>query len=199
MSHLSDRDIREAMAAGEIVVDPLGPGAVQPASVDVRLGAQLLRIERPVNGIIDPTDPNTLVTTAIEMSDDQPYYDMMPDEMVLGATHERIEVADTLLARLEGKSSLARCGLAVHITAGIVDPGWIGRLTFEFVNMTRFPIRLHYGRYCAQLTFDQLVSAADLPYGHPALNSKYQGDSGPAPSQYYRNDRPERLTAGAGR
>ena len=191
MSHLSDFDIdlrlNHPYEDRRIVVSPLGSEAVQPASLDVRLGETLLEFDGPPLGIIDPFDPDTIRTREIEFGDDNPFYHLRPGETVLGVTYETVKLPSDIMARLEGKSSLARIGLGVHITAGIVDPGWSGRLTFEFVNLARYPIKLTYKMYCAQLTFDELVTPAERPYGHPERRSKYQGDSAPVSSKYHLN------------
>ena len=191
MSHLSDIDIKRRLCASDesqrIAIDPLGDKAIQPASLDVRLGATLLEFDSPPNGIIDPADPDTIRTRAIKFDASAPVYHIRPGETVLGVTYETITLPSDILAKLEGKSSLARVGLGVHVTAGIVDPGWSGKLTFEFVNLARYPIKLQYKMYCAQLIFDVLVTPAERPYGHEDLNSKYQGDVEPVGSKYYLN------------
>ena len=70
----------------------------------------------------------------LRVEDDEPFI-LHPGEFVLGQTIEWVELPDDLVARLEGKSSLARLGLQVHATAGFVDPGWRGRLTLELSNV----------------------------------------------------------------
>lgn len=192
MSHLSDVDIRHRLGLSnpdkQIVVTPLGKRAIQPASVDVRLGTKLLEFDTPPQSIIDPLDPDTIRTREVKFDADAPEYHIRPGETVLGVTYEIITLPPDILAKLEGKSSLARVGLGVHVTAGIVDPGWSGALTFEFVNLARNPIKLTYKMYCAQLIFDELVTQAERPYGHPDINSKYWGDTTPVGSKYYLND-----------
>ncbi|MCY4655151.1 MAG: dCTP deaminase, partial [Dehalococcoidia bacterium] len=174
--------------ARRIIIDPLGKKAIQPASLDVRLGGPYLReFDTPPGGIIRPSDPTTKRSRKVKFGPNSPVYFLRPGEAVLGATHERIAIPDDIVAKLEGKSSLARDGLAVHITAGIVDPGWDGHLTFEFVNLVRDPIQMDFKMYCAQLLFALLTSPAERPYGHPELSSKYQGDAGPQPSRYHLN------------
>jgi len=79
------------------------------------------------------------------------------------------------------------CGSDAHSTAGLADPGFTGQITLELSNMTRLPISLYPGMRIAQLVFEMLSTPADRPYGHGGLNSKYQGQSGPTPSQYWRN------------
>ena len=94
---------------------------------------------------------------------------------------------DDLVARLEGKSSLGRLGLLIHSTAGFVDAGWDGQLTLELSNVANLPITLYPGMKIGQISFVQMTTAADRPYGADALRSKYQGQEGPRPSRYWEN------------
>lgn len=191
MCYLSDRDIRDRLRhhdpAQRIVVEPIAECAVQPASIDVRLGNTLLRPDTPPDGIIDPMNPQTILMQRIEFGPDSPVYHMRAGEKLLGATYEEIAVPADLVAKLDGKSSIARLFLQSHVTAGVVDPGWTGKLTFEFVNINDHPIRLTHGMPIAQLLFATLTSPAARPYGHPDLGSKYQGDTEPTESRYHLN------------
>ena len=107
---------------------------------------------------------------------------------MLGATLERVALGDDIVARLEGKSSLGRLGLQVHSTAGFVDPGFDGHVTLELSNVANLPITL-YPRHEDR---PGLVPRADRAGGarrtaRSGLGSKYQGQVGPTPSQYWRN------------
>jgi dCTP deaminase len=115
-----------------------------------------------------------------------------PGEFVLGSTAERVGVPDDLVGRLEGKSSLGRLGLLIHSTAGFIDAGWDGHLTLELSNVANLPITLYPGMKIGQISFLQMTTAADQPYGSGALGSKYKGQRGPTPSRYFENFRRER-------
>ena len=86
-------------------------------------------------------------------------------------------------------SSLGRLGLLIHSTAGFVDPGWDGHITLELANVASLPITLYPGMKIGQLSFMQMTTPADVPYGHGKLGSKYQGQRGPTPSRYFENFR----------
>src|SRR5947209_5686408 len=123
MSVLSDRSIKEALAERRIVIDPLDENAVQPASVDLRLGGdfRVLRItSRPFVDVREPVDDLTELVTS---EDDHPFV-IQPGGFCLGSTLETITLPDDIVARIDGKSSLGRLGLLVHATAGYIDPGW---------------------------------------------------------------------------
>lgn len=186
---LSDRSIREALASGRLIVDPIGENAVQPASLDIRLDRHFRVFRNHRQAYIDIREEIPELTEAESIADDEPFV-LHPGEFVLGSTVERVELADDLVARVEGKSSLGRLGLLVHATAGFVDPGWKGNLTMELSNVSTLPIRLYYGMKIGQLSFQNLTTAAERPYGHPELKSRYQGQTLPTASRIYRDYQP---------
>ena len=130
----------------------MGPGLVQPASVDLRLGDSFRVFHNHRAAAIDLRDPPTNLTEEVVIADDEPFV-IHPGEFVLGRTLEWVELPDDIVARIEGKSSLGRLGLIVHATAGFFDPGWKGTLTLEITNLTRIPIKLYAGLPIAQLSF----------------------------------------------
>ena len=183
---LSDRDIRRQVAQGRIVIDPYDDDAVQPASVDLRLGSPLLVMTRSQLALIDPHVKSDAIWEPREIDETVPYA-LQPGEFALGITAEDIHVPDDLVGRLDGKSSLGRLGLVVHSTAGFVDPGWQGRLTLELSNLSSIPINLYRGMKSSQISFVRLSSPAERPYGSDGLNSKYQGQMVPVPSRFHLN------------
>ena len=183
---LSDRSIREELAEGRIVVDPLGDDCIQPASVDVHLDKQLLVFRNSRRPFIDIREDMSDLTEMVEVDDDRPFM-LHPGEFVLGSTLERIELPEDLVARLEGKSSLGRLGLLIHSTAGYVDPGWKGHLTLELSNVSNLPITLYGSMKIGQISYLRLTTPADNLYGSEALHSKYQGQTNPTASRVHRD------------
>lgn len=179
---LSDGSIREALASGRIGVEPIADGALQPASIDVRLASAFRVFVNHRRTAIDPREAQHDLTTPIDASEDEPFV-LHPGEFVLGATIERVRLAADVVARLEGKSSLARLGLVVHSTAGFIDPGFEGDVTLELSNVATLPMLLHPGMRIAQLAFFALDRPAERPYGSEGLGSRYQGQSGPTSSR----------------
>ena len=179
---LSDRTIREELAKGRIVIQPLGDGCVQPASVDLHLDRNVLVFRNNRVAYIDIRATNERLTEMITMGDDDPFM-LHPGQFILGSTIEHVEVPDNLVARLEGKSSLGRIGLLIHSTAGYVDPGWKGHLTLELINVSSLPITLYHRMKIAQISFLTLTTPADRLYGSAELGSKYQGQLDPTPSR----------------
>ena len=101
---LSDRTIREQIAAGRIVIEPFDDGLVQPSSVDVRLDRLFRVFRNHTAGVIDVKHDLTALTELVEIGDDGVFM-LHPGEFVLGSTLERVAVPDNLVARIEGKSS----------------------------------------------------------------------------------------------
>jgi deoxycytidine triphosphate deaminase len=90
-------------------------------------------------------------------------------------------------------SSLGRLGLLIHSTAGYVDPGWKGNLTLELSNVANLPIALYRGMKIGQISFFKMSSAVERPYGSRELGSKYQGQSTPTASQFYKDFDADRM------
>lgn len=182
----SDRSIREAIAGGRIRIDPFDPNMVQPSSVDLRCDRFFRVFENHRYALIDPKAPQEDLTTVVEAAEEEPFM-LHPGEFVLGSTLEVVGLADDVVARLEGKSSLGRLGLLIHSTAGFIDPGFEGQVTLELSNVANLPIAIYPGMAIGQVSFYQLSTAAEHPYGSESLNSKYMGQSGPTPSRSHRN------------
>ncbi|HEV3211792.1 MAG TPA: dCTP deaminase [Acidimicrobiales bacterium] len=185
---LSDRSIREAIEAGRIVIDPLGVDCIQPSSVDLHVDQYFRLFRNHTSRVIDVREDQEDLTELVDVGAEGPLI-LHPGEFMLGATIERVGVPEDLVARLEGKSSLGRLGLLIHSTAGFVDAGWDGHLTLELSNVANLPITLYPGMKIGQISFFQMTTKADRPYGSSGLNSKYLGQRGPTPSRYAENFR----------
>ena len=183
---LSDRTIREMVDAGDIIIDPFDDACVQPSSVDLHLDPRFRVFRNHTMPVIDVKENLEDLTELLEVDDEHPFI-LHPGEFVLGSTLERVAIPHDLVARLEGKSSLGRLGLLIHSTAGFVDAGWDGQLTLELSNVANLPITLYPGMKIGQISFQQMTTAADRPYGSGELKSKYQGQEGPRPSRYWEN------------
>ncbi len=182
----SDRTIRDALASGRIVIDPLDLDYVQPSSIDLRVDRYFRVFENHRYPYIDPKQDQPDLTTEVETKDDEPFM-LHPGEFVLGSTLEAVKLADDVVARLEGKSSLGRLGLLIHSTAGFVDPGFAGHLTLELSNVANLPIAIYPGMKIGQISFYSLSTPAEHPYGSGEAGSKYQGQRGPTPSRIHRD------------
>jgi dCTP deaminase len=172
---LSDVTIRRLLASGELVVDPIEPGQVQPASVDLRLGGHFLkldefgmdqiRLDQPMH--YEEVQNNEIV--------------IPPQSFLLASTMEYVKLPNDLTAFVEGRSSIGRIGLFVQ-NAGWVDPGFEGELTLELFNATRLPIKLQAGRRICQLVFARMDGPSSAPY-----RGKYQGQRKPMGSRIFED------------
>jgi dCTP deaminase len=185
---LSDRDIRAAVASGNIGIEPFDDESVQPSSIDVRVDRYFRTFHNIRYPYIDVKKEMEDLTELIEV-EEQGVFILHPGEFVLGSTLEEVRLPNDVVASLEGKSSLGRLGLLIHSTAAWVDPGFKGHLTLELSNVATLPITIYPGMKIGQVSFARLSSEAEHPYGSQAVGSKYQGQRGPTPSQYYKNFR----------
>ncbi len=183
---LSDKDIKKHLESGKIKIEPLFPNSVQPASVDVHLGADFLVFKKTDQVLIDPKEPIDDMMEEVKIDENKQFI-LHPGEFALGMTYETVSVPNDMVLQLNGKSSLGRIGIVVHATAGYVDPGNTLKITLELYNMSQLPVKLYYKMPIAQVAFVTLSSEAEVPYGKDKLNSKYFGSTKPVASQYYKN------------
>jgi dCTP deaminase len=182
----SDRTIKESISSGKIAIEPYEPSFVQPSSVDLRVGNGFRVFVNHRYSEIDPRAPQADLTQLVEVAEEEPFM-LHPGEFVLGSTLERVRLGVDVVARLEGKSSLGRLGLLIHSTAGFIDPGFEGHITLELSNVATLPIAIYPAMKIGQISFYQMTTAAEYPYGSPELGSKYQGQSGPTASRSHRD------------
>ncbi len=182
---LSDADIVRRLEDGDLVVEPLDDPdiQIQPASVDLRLGREFLEFQRTNIPSIHPNSEQEVEEYVEEtVVEDGEEFILHPGDFVLGTTHERVEIPPDLIAHVEGRSSLGRLAIVVHATAGLCDPGFEGKITLELSNLGTAPVALSPGMRISQLTFTELKSPADRPYGEER-GSKYQDQEGPQASK----------------
>ena len=183
---LSDVDIRRYISEEKIKITPKPDLGTQlgSCSIDFRLGNTFRVFEHSKYPFIDlkeKIDADDLMRK-VDVSDGEAFT-MQPGEFVLAATHEKLELADDVMARLEGRSSLGRLGIIVHSTAGLFDPGWVGNATLELGNLGRMPVKLYPGMRICAFTFEQLSSPSSMPYRIKPAN-KYAGQDGPETSRF---------------
>jgi dCTP deaminase len=178
---LSDREIRARLAKGDLRVGPLADPElqIQPASIDLRLGAEFLVYQPARVACLDPRDPATLVaaTEKIVVAEEAAFV-LHPGQFALGTTVEEVALPSDLVAVVDGRSSIGRMAVVVHATAGFIDPGFQGQITLELSNIGPIPVRLYPGMRVAQLVLHEMTSPAERPYG-PDRGSRYQGQKGP--------------------
>jgi dCTP deaminase len=160
---LSDVDIRENVKNGRITLEPFALEQLQPASYDIRLGNKFITNDENSTHFIDPVKKIYAKTRELTLKDSEEFV-LHPGVSVLGASKEFFG-SDHYLIQVGGKSSLARIGLMVHNTAGIINPGHFLHITFEISNQNNIPIILHPNMEIAQITFSMLSSPPQQNYG----------------------------------
>lgn len=159
---LSDHTIKRLLGTGELVIAPLDPRQIEPASVDLRLGNTFLT-PKSKSGICSLSEaPEYDEVTASEF--------IVPTRgFVLATTMEVVKLPNYLTAFVEGRSSVGRLGLFIQ-NAGWVDPGFEGAITLELYNANNSPMRIEAGRRICQLVLAQADREVENPY-----RGKYQG------------------------
>ncbi|MBL1377238.1 dCTP deaminase [Zobellella iuensis] len=182
---LCDRDIKRYLAEGliRITPEPL-PERISGVSVDVLLGNEFRVFQDHTAPYIDLSGPSAQVSEAINrvMSDeifinDGEAFFLHPGELALAVTHESVTLPDDIVGWLDGRSSLARLGLMVHVTAHRIDPGWSGRIVLEFYNSGKLPLALRPKMVIGALNFETMSGPAERPYMSRA-SAKYKAQKG---------------------
>ncbi|WP_146547747.1 dCTP deaminase [Rummeliibacillus suwonensis] len=165
-----DKKIREK----ELMIEPITPEQLQPASVDLRLGGHFLQLDEYASPLISLEKPAVYKDI---------YKDRIlipPSAFVLATTMESIKLPNDITAFVEGRSSIGRLGLFIQ-NAGWVDPGFEGHITLELYNANRVPIELVAGRRICQLVLASLDQEA-VPY-----TGKYNGQQEAMGSKIYQD------------
>jgi dCTP deaminase len=146
------------------MVNPYDPELVNPASLDVRLGDNLL--------IEDKQTPELQPFSIAGYTKEEPFM-LQPHEFVLAETLERFDIPNVVAGQLALKSSRAREGIE-HLMAGYVDPGYTGRLTLELQNARSLhPVPLWPGMRIGQIVFHKMSLLPNKDY---SVTGRYQGD-----------------------
>jgi dCTP deaminase len=165
---LSDQEIVAALSKGKITITPLidAKRQIGGSSIDVRLGTEFKLIRRikqtHFNLSLTKEEIEAQVREYTEVVHIEPLeaFILHPGEFALGCTLEYIVLSNDIVGRLEGRSTWGRAGLQVHSTAGLVDPGFEGILTFELHNMGKLPLPLYAGVRIAQISFHNCMPVA---------------------------------------
>lgn len=177
---LNDEEINRLCCmspTGTPLIEPYIPLQVEPASYDVRLGNHFKIFQRDSTTHIDLDDPADITKDVyVEDGDEMVLH---PGEFILGVTKEKVNMPDDLVARIEGKSSIGRLGIQIHVTAGYIDPGFTGNVTLEMTSHHPLAIALRPGKKIAQVSFHMMTGPALKPY-----QGRYQGDTTVVSSRY---------------
>lgn len=178
-SLLVDHEIKKLLITDQLKVIPLIDLDTQlgATSLDVRLGPTFQTYQPNQSGVVDFTDnesvENVRTNSSIIDLDFKEGIVIAPGQFVLAHTMEYIGLPENVAAQIEGRSSFARLGIQVHMTACLIDPGFHGSVTFEIFNAGPNPIRLFPGYRVGQLRFFH-CKKPNKPYNRKK-NAKYKG------------------------
>lgn len=176
---LSDKDIKKAIKDGDLIFrEKLPNDQIEAASIDLKLGSIFKIFKHTSESALDlkkGVDFKKIMDT-FEV-DKKKGFILHPNRFVLVSTKEYMTLSKRIVARAEGKSSLARMGLMVH-TAGFVDPGFEGSITLEISNQAEIPIVLYPDMYICQIAVEWLSSPCEMSY-KDRKKSIYQDSEGP--------------------
>jgi len=192
---LCDKDIEEYINADKIIITPKPDSSmISGVSVDIRLGNEFRVFQDHTAPFIDLSGPkeemqaamNAVMSDEIIIPDGDAFF-LHPGELALAVTHESVTLPDNIVGWLDGRSSLARLGLMVHVTAHRIDPGWSGQIVLEFYNSGKLPLALRPKMKIAALNFETMSGSAARPY-NTRENAKYRGQTGAVASRISEDD-----------
>lgn len=189
MCTLSDRDILAEMASGRLCIDPPIDVDTQldACSVDLRLGDTFWWLNAQHIRLIETWEPIPgdvwHMTTITGGEGHKGALYLQSGQSVLATTVETMTLPNDLMARMDGRSSLARVNVIVHGTAGVFKPGWNGRPVLELSNIGRVAVALRPGMRICSFTFERLTGPAERPYA-----GKYQGQDGVQASKLWMDN-----------
>lgn len=192
---LSDKDIEECLNSGKIDIQPQPDSSmVSGVSVDIRLGNEFRVFKEHTAPYIDLSGPkeemqkamNSVMSDEIYIEDGDAFF-LHPGELALAVTYESVTLPDDIVGWLDGRSSLARLGLMVHVTAHRIDPGWSGQIVLEFFNSGKLPLALRPKMTIAALNFETMSSGALRPY-NKRVDAKYKDQKGAVASRISQDD-----------
>lgn len=192
---LCDKDIEQHIEQEKIIISPQPDSSmISGVSVDIRLGNEFRVFKDHTVPYIDLSGPKADVQQAMSsvMSDeiviaDGDAFFLHPGELALAVTYESVTLPDDIVGWLDGRSSLARLGLMVHVTAHRIDPGWSGQIVLEFYNSGKLPLALRPKMKIAALNFETMSGSAEKPY-NKRDDAKYKGQMGAVASRISEDD-----------
>lgn len=160
MSILIGKEIKKAIHSGLIKIEPLDEELVGPGSVDLTLGNEfrIFKSQSEIYHVKDNADFHDI--TELVTINNGDYIVISPGEMILGVTKEKITLSENIAGRLEGRSRFARFGLAVHVTAGFMQPGISNHQVLEIVNLGHAPLALYPSTKICQFVFERCEGTA---------------------------------------
>jgi len=169
---LSGKEILKQVKAGNILIDPFDEAFINPNSYNLRLYNQLLIYTEDVLDMKKPLNTETLIIPEDGLI-------LKPGRLYLGRTYEKTNT-NRYVPMLEGRSSIGRLGLFIHVTAGFGDVGFFGFWTLEIQCIQ--PVKIYPMVGICQIYYHTLEGEFEC-YN----NGKYQNNTGIQPSFIYKD------------
>lgn len=191
---LSDKEIVRELLDEKIIITPLlrAKKQIGSSSIDVRLGTEFRYIKTAKQSHFDLSltiqeirEQVDSYSEVVHMQPMQPFI-LHPNDFVLASTLEYIQLSPGIAGRLEGRSTWGRTGLQVHSTAGFIDPGFKGSLTYELHNMGKLPLPLFPGIRIGQISFHRMETDVVEDYTKKE-GAKYAGTTGTKNPLFYED------------
>lgn len=166
---LSDREIRIALQDKVVSIDPLPDltVAISSTAIDLTL-ADSFRVWPEMGGMsIRPGSSEYSYTKIAKLQEvHKGPFALKPQNFVLAWTSEKVTIPfkSKLAARVEGKSSLARIGISIHVTAPVIHSGFTGQIQLEMFNFGPYEVVLDPGMWVCQLVFEQTIGTPERGY-----------------------------------
>ncbi|MEM0475272.1 MAG: dCTP deaminase [Candidatus Norongarragalinales archaeon] len=159
---LSKKEILRAIREERIKITPFSPELVGACSVDLRLGNKFKFFKKLAKSVVVNKEFTALPRGYYEERtiSDGDFVELVPNELVLGCTLERLRLSEDLCARIDGRSKIARAGLLVHVSSSLVQPGVNNVQVLELMNVSPLPLRLFPGARVCQVVFEELKGRA---------------------------------------
>jgi len=183
---LSHNALKRAWRTGKIQFSPdISEDQIAESSIDLHLGYAFTRLipqPKPIRPATEGFDPGPITERKNYETRARPVFRLRSQEFRLAFTLEELTVPRWLAANVQGKSSLARAGLAVHITAPHINPGFGAPITLELYNHGPWNLELIPGKdLVCQVIFYKLTS----PVSNKVINAfgTYKKQSTPYPAR----------------
>lgn len=192
---LTDSQIEQYLSEGIIAIEPAPDSKnISGVTVDIHLGNSFRVIEDHAAPYIDLSGPREEIDKAIQrvmsdeilLTEEEPFF-IHPGEFALAVTQESVTLPAHIVGWLDGRSSLARLGLMVHVTAHRIDPGWSGQIVLEFYNGGKLPLALRPNMKIGALSFEVLSEPCSRPYS-ARVDAKYKDQRGATASRISADD-----------
>jgi dCTP deaminase len=165
---LPDWALREYIKSGAIKIEPLASDweeRLGPVTIDFHLNGKILVPKSFTHSYIDVKKEGKIEDYEVVSLDPGGPHLLKKGQFIIAHTKERLSIPPDIIGRLEGKSSLARLGVVIHLTAGRFDPGWSEYPVLELKNNSDLDVFIYEGMEICAFSFERLMAPVERPWG----------------------------------